>query len=71
MFIIFKNIPDFKKLPQGMSKLINLRHLRFSISRYYLGIGIVFPKGIEKLTCLRTLSDFNIGGKDDGEGCKL
>nr|POF05708.1 putative ribonuclease h protein [Quercus suber] len=25
----------------------------------------------EKLSCLRTLSDFNIGGKDDGEVCKL
>ena len=39
----FKNILDFKKLPQGMSKLINLRHLnlrhlRFSISKDYLGI---------------------------------
>ena len=23
------------------------------------------------MTCLRTLSDFNVGGKDDKEGCKL
>ncbi|XP_030964513.1 uncharacterized protein LOC115985751 [Quercus lobata] len=49
----------------GMSKLINLRHV--SLPRE----SIVFPKGIGKLTCIRTLSDFNIGGKDDKEGCKL
>ena len=54
-----------KKLPQGMSKLIKLRYL--SLSKEF----IVFPKGIGKLTCLRTLSDFSIGGKDDKERCKL
>ncbi|XP_030967820.1 putative disease resistance protein RGA3 [Quercus lobata] len=53
-----------KKLPLGMHKLISLRHL--SLSRE----SIVFPKRIGELICLKTLSDFNIGGKDD-KGCKL
>ena len=56
---------SLKKLPLGMHKLINLRRLILSRE------SIVFPKGIGKLTCLKTLSDFNIGGKDDKEGCKL
>ena len=56
---------SLKKLPLQMRKLINLRHLILSRE------SIVFPKGIGKLTCLKTLSDFNIGGEDDKEGCKL
>ena len=60
----------FKKLPQGMGKLINLRQLRFE-TNYFGWYKLKFPKGIGKLICLRTLSDFNIGGKDDKEGCKL
>ncbi|XP_030965179.1 putative disease resistance protein RGA3 [Quercus lobata] len=59
---------SFKKLPQGMGKLINLRHLIFHGVHMY---DVVFPKGIGKLTGLRTLSIFNIGDKDDSEGCKL
>ncbi|XP_050289462.1 putative disease resistance protein RGA3 [Quercus robur] len=55
-----------KKLPQGMDKLLSLRYLLLLSNE-----SIAFPKGIGKLTCLRTLSDFNIGGKDDKEGCKL
>ncbi|XP_075666086.1 putative disease resistance protein RGA1 [Castanea sativa] len=64
------NTRSFKKFPQAMGKLINLRHLRLEI--YYLDwCRLKFPNGIGKLTCLRTLSDFNIGGKDDQEGCRL
>ncbi|KAL4597841.1 hypothetical protein ACB092_11G017300 [Castanea dentata] len=58
-----------KKLPQGMSKLINLRHLIFHNDVFWH--DVVFPKGIGKLTGLRTLSTFNISDKDDREGCKL
>nr|XP_023925092.1 putative disease resistance RPP13-like protein 1 [Quercus suber] len=60
---------NLKKLPQGMGKLINLRHLSF------IGFSCqkcpIFPKGFEKLISLRTLSDFNIGGMDEREGCRL
>ncbi|KAK4594997.1 hypothetical protein RGQ29_018652 [Quercus rubra] len=59
----------FKKLPQGMSKQINLRHLIFN--DHYYSNDVVFPKGIGKLIGLRTLSEFNIGDKNDREGCKL
>ncbi|XP_030964872.1 putative disease resistance protein RGA3 [Quercus lobata] len=59
----------FKKLPQGMSKQINLRHLIFNDDIY--SNLVVFPKGIGKLIGLRTLSEFNIGDKNDREGCKL
>ena len=52
-----------------MGKLINLRHLSF------IGFSCqkcpIFPKGFEKLISLRTLSYFNIGGKNEREGCKL
>ncbi|KAL4597832.1 hypothetical protein ACB092_11G016900 [Castanea dentata] len=64
-----ENHSYFKKLPQGMSKQINLRHLIFH-DDYYWGT-VVFPKGIGKLIDLRTLSTFNISDKDDREGCKL
>ena len=59
----------FKKLPQGMSKQINLRHLIFNDISF--PDNVVFPKGIGKLIGLRTLSEFNIGDKNDREGCKL
>ena len=59
----------FKKLPQGMSKQINLRHLILNdLSVWY---EVVFSKGIGKLIGLRTLSHFNVGDKNDREGCKL
>ena len=64
-----ENHSYFKKLPQGMSKQINLRHFIFH-DDYYWG-NVVFPKGIGKLIGLRTLSIFNISDKDDREGCKL
>ena len=66
-----------------MGKLINLRYL--NISAYDVdwedviipnpnnvnGDDVIFPKGIGKLTCLKTLRDVNIGGKDEREECKL
>ncbi|KAM3749881.1 hypothetical protein ACB098_05G219400 [Castanea mollissima] len=64
------NTFSFKKFPQAMGKLINLRHLRLELN-YLRWCRLKFPNGIGKLTCLRTLSDFNIGGKDDQEGCRL
>ncbi|KAL0006432.1 hypothetical protein SO802_013993 [Lithocarpus litseifolius] len=60
----------FKKLPQGMSKLINLRHLILDENGYIFE-PIDFPRGIGKLTSLRTLSHFNISGKNNSTGCKL
>jgi hypothetical protein len=52
--------------PRKMGKLINLRHL------IYDGVEIKsFPKGIGKLSSLRTLKEFRIGGTNDSEGCKL
>jgi hypothetical protein len=35
------------------------------------GYDVIFPKGIGKLTCLKTLRDFYICGKDEREECKL
>ena len=66
--LIIGNHSCFLKLPQGMSKQINLRHLIFGFS---FRPNVVFPKGIGKLIGLRTLSYFNIGDKNDREGCKL
>ena len=61
-----KEVRYFKNLPRGMRKLLNLRHLILS------GIySMVFPKGIGKLSRLRTLNTFNIGDTDDSEVCKL
>ncbi|XP_058107194.1 disease resistance protein RGA2-like isoform X2 [Magnolia sinica] len=53
-----------KKLPGGMKKMINLRHLEFKNSddlRY-------LPQGIGRLTGLRTVSKFIVGGGN--KGCK-
>lgn len=44
------------KLPQGMRKLINLRHLEFE------NTSLSLPKGIGRLTSLRTLTGFPIIG---------
>ena len=52
----------FTKLPQGIGKLINLRHL--------IGYNLVIPKGIGRLISLRTLNCFSISD-EDSEGCKL
>ncbi|XP_031281016.1 putative disease resistance protein RGA3 [Pistacia vera] len=58
---------DLKSLPQGMGKLINLRHLvNEGTSLTYM------PTGIERLTCLRTLSEFVVSGDDNGDkACTL
>ncbi|XP_050285986.1 putative disease resistance protein RGA3 [Quercus robur] len=56
------------KLPQGMGKLIKLRHLL--IGDCYK-LTEPFPKGIGRLSSLRTLEKFIIGSIDDIDGCKL
>ena len=55
----------FKKLLQGLGKLINLRHLIFEF------IYLMCPKGIGRLSSLKTLTKFSIGGCCDNEGCRL
>ncbi|XP_058108875.1 putative disease resistance protein RGA3 [Magnolia sinica] len=55
---------ELRKLPKGMRKMISLRHLEFEGSndlRY-------LPEGIGRLTELRTLTEFIVGGDD--QGCK-
>ena len=52
----------FTKLPQGISKLINLRHL--------IGENFLIPRGIGRLISLRALKCFSISD-EDSEGCKL
>ena len=62
--------PRFKKFPQGMGKLINLRH--FILSSYSGDNWFELPRGIGRLTSLRTLNfPFFISGKDDSKGCNL
>ncbi|XP_058108878.1 putative disease resistance protein RGA3 [Magnolia sinica] len=53
-----------RKLPRGMRKMISLRHLEFerSFDLRYL------PEGTGRLTELRTLTEFIVGGDD--QGCK-
>ncbi|KAJ6386625.1 hypothetical protein OIU78_016534 [Salix suchowensis] len=51
---------SLKELPLAIGKLVNLRHLRINDS------GVAFmPKGIERLTCLRTLDKFVCGGGEN------
>ncbi|KAF2301111.1 hypothetical protein GH714_020165 [Hevea brasiliensis] len=52
------------KLPRGIEKLINLRHLNNG------GFEGVLPKGIRRLSCLRSLDRFGIG-HDGEESCTL
>ncbi|XP_065627188.1 putative disease resistance protein RGA3 [Quercus suber] len=68
---------QIKKLPQGMGKLIKLRHL---ITSYFSNANQTFlssfltepfPKGIGRLTSLRTLEKFIIGGINNVGECKL
>nr|XP_023925021.1 putative disease resistance protein RGA3 isoform X2 [Quercus suber] len=56
------------KLPQGICKLINLRHLLFIEDADEIRIKS-FPKGIGRLTCLKTLQYFPVGKGE--EICKL
>jgi hypothetical protein len=49
-------------LPRAIGKLIKLRHLRI----YASGVAFI-PKGIERITCLRTLDVFTVcGGCENG-----
>ncbi|KAI4356797.1 hypothetical protein L6164_000787 [Bauhinia variegata] len=57
---------DQIKLPQGIGMLVNLRHLH----RRYSYIPDM-PKGIGKLTTLRTLDEFKVTKGDYTNGCKL
>ncbi|KAK4595277.1 hypothetical protein RGQ29_013637 [Quercus rubra] len=62
---------NLQKLPQGMSKLINLRHFNLSSRNGDCCSDVKFPRGFGRLTSLRTLDDFNVNGKGDNERCKL
>lgn len=58
---------ELMKLPEGLGKLINLRHLikRDAHLRY-------MPKGMERLTNPRTLSEFHVSGSHHcSEACAL
>ncbi|KAL4629304.1 hypothetical protein ACB092_05G296300 [Castanea dentata] len=55
-----------EKLPQGIGKLVNLRHLLFDIDEVKIKS---FSKGIGRLTCLKTLTYFPVGKGE--EICKL
>jgi len=59
---------SLKELPNAIGKLIKLRHLRI------YGSGVAFiPKGIERLTCLRTLDRFTVcgGGENESKAANL
>ncbi|XP_050275287.1 putative disease resistance protein RGA3 isoform X8 [Quercus robur] len=58
----------FKKLPQGMSKLINLKRLIFEEPLNY---HFEFPRGTGRLSSLTKLGHFFVGGKDDSQRCGL
>ena len=62
---------EFHKLPQGISKLINLRHFILDFNNCWLNLNIEFPRGFGRLTSLRTLNYFSVSGKDDSNRCKL
>ncbi|KAJ9692797.1 hypothetical protein PVL29_011744 [Vitis rotundifolia] len=55
--LIVSKCGNFLRLPQGMRKLINLRHLEWEDM-----IELTLPKGIGRLTSLRTLTGFPIIG---------
>ncbi|XP_058106801.1 putative disease resistance protein RGA3 [Magnolia sinica] len=55
-----------KKLPRGMRKMISLRHLEI-ICTFML---MYLPQGIGRLTGLRTLTEFIVGGGDEGCNCR-
>jgi hypothetical protein len=55
-------------LPNAIGKLIKLRHL------WIYGSGVAFiPKGIERITCLRTLDVFTVcgGGENESKAANL
>jgi Leucine-rich repeat (LRR) protein len=56
------------ELPHAIGKLSKLRHLRI------FGSGVAFiPKGIERITCLRTLDVFTVcgGGENESKAANL
>uniref|UniRef100_A0A2K1YCJ6 Disease resistance protein RGA3 n=1 Tax=Populus trichocarpa TaxID=3694 RepID=A0A2K1YCJ6_POPTR len=57
-----------KELPKAIGKLIKLRHLRI----YASGVAFI-PKGIERITCLRTLDVFTVcgGGENESKAANL
>ncbi|XP_031275793.1 putative disease resistance protein RGA3 [Pistacia vera] len=61
------NCYGLTKLPQEMGKLINLRHLIINTD------GVEYmPKGIEGLTCLRTLKDLVLSSSSHGgKACSI
>ncbi|XP_011001373.1 PREDICTED: putative disease resistance protein RGA4 isoform X4 [Populus euphratica] len=59
---------SLKELPNAIGKLIKLRHL------WVYGSGVAFiPKGIERITCLRTLDVFTVcgGGENESKAANL
>jgi len=59
---------SLKELPKAIGKLIKLRHLRI----YRSGVAFI-PKGIERITCLRTLDWFVVcgGGENESKAANL
>ncbi|PIA36582.1 hypothetical protein AQUCO_03300049v1 [Aquilegia coerulea] len=60
---------EFSKLPKGIGKLSNLRHLEINHS-----FKLTFlPQGLGRLSCLRTLHNFITGDGDgiEGVGCNI
>nr|TKS04598.1 hypothetical protein D5086_0000143230 [Populus alba] len=59
---------SLKELPKAIGKLIKLRHIRI------YGSGVAFiPKGIERITCLRTLDVFTVccSGENESKAANL
>ncbi|KAJ9692913.1 hypothetical protein PVL29_011835 [Vitis rotundifolia] len=57
-----------KKLPEGIRSLINLRHLQIRADSCMLRD---LPKGVGRLTSLRTLSFFIVGDENGSDVCKI
>ncbi|KAF9616101.1 hypothetical protein IFM89_028567 [Coptis chinensis] len=53
------------ELPEGIGKLRNLRHLELEETQLSY-----FPRGLERLSCLRTLSKVVLD-RDGGKGCQI
>ncbi|XP_058107391.1 putative disease resistance protein RGA3 [Magnolia sinica] len=60
------NCYRLEKLPRGLTKMNNLRHLEIE------GTNMLkyLPQGIGRLTGLRTLTEFTVGGGDEGCNCR-
>ncbi|XP_074312702.1 putative disease resistance protein RGA1 isoform X2 [Silene latifolia] len=64
--VLYLDNTSVRKLPRNMKKLVNLRHL-------LLPNGVRLPKGLDSMTCLRTLNRFKVGNEtsEQGNTCKL